>query len=252
MPPGRHPPIDILPLAQARQGVEVRQIFRLFRHTKKGRVRLGSVEVVTAADLVEDDANSAAVAEWKLGAAKAYRNVMVVTVGTGVGAGLILDGRLYRGSRWAGEFGHMVVLENGPACPCGNLGCLQMMSSGRTLDQFAKKHGLESAQSLASAAKNGDSWARDGLRATGHWLGLGIANVVNLLDLEAVVIGGGLSMLDDPWWSTIKRTFQTNLINADHREVEIRKAMLPSNAGLMGAIILARERLCDRDDVTDI
>lgn len=190
--------------------------------------------------IIEDDANAAALAEWKYGAGREYQNFMMMTVGTGVGAGLILDGRLHRGRHgWAGELGHVVVLPGGPACPCGHRGCLQTVASGRALERAGAERGLPDAEAVAAAARGGEGWAVEELAACGRWLGLAAANAVNLLDLEAVVVGGGLSTLGGPWWSAVGDTLRANLVNGEHRRVDLVKAALPETAGLWGAVGLA-------------
>jgi len=190
--------------------------------------------------VVEDDANAAALAEWTFGAAQGYQHVLVIMAGTGIGAGLILDGRLFRGRHgWAGELGHMIVLPDGPDCPCGHRGCLQTVASGRTLDRIAAARGLPGAAAVGDAATRGEAWAQAALADCGRWLGLATANVVNLLDLDAVVIGGGLIALGAPWWSALEAGLHSNLLNAAQRRVVLCRAALPDSAGLLGAVSLA-------------
>ena len=190
--------------------------------------------------VVEDDANAAALAEWTFGAGQGYRNVLVVMAGTGIGAGLILDGRLFRGRHgWAGELGHVVVLADGPECACGHRGCLQTVASGRALERAAAERGLVGAPAVTGAAERGEAWAVEVLAACGRWLGLAAANVVNLLDLEAVVVGGGLSALGAPWWPAVEEALRSNLLNAGHRSVALHRAALPDTAGVLGAVSLA-------------
>jgi glucokinase len=190
--------------------------------------------------VVEDDANAAALAEWAFGAGHSYQHLLVMMVGTGVGAGLILNGTLFRGRHgWAGELGHLIVDAEGPACPCGNRGCLQMLASGRALERLAAERGLPGAVAVTSAAEQGEAWALEALTTSGRWLGLAAANVVNLLDLEAVIIGGGLSGLGPPWWSTLDETLYAHLLNVNHRTVALHRAVLPDTAGLLGAAYLA-------------
>jgi len=193
---------------------------------------------------VEDDANAAALAEWAFGAGREYRHVLVMMVGTGVGAGLILNGSLFRGRHgWAGELGHLVVAPDGPACACGNRGCLQVMASGRVLDRLAAERGLSGAAAVVAAAERGEAWASEALSASGRWLGLAAANVVNLLDLEAVIIGGGLSGLGPPWWSTLDETLHAHLLNSSQRTIALHRSGLPDTAGLLGAARLAEQRI---------
>jgi len=192
--------------------------------------------------VIEDDANAAAMAEWAYGSGRGYRQLLVVMVGTGVGAGLILDGRLYRGGfGWAGELGHVTVSPDGPPCPCGKHGCLQTLASGRALERVATDRGLGAASAVTAAAELGEEWAQHALADCGRQLGLALANAVNLLDLEAVVVGGGLSVLGQTWWTGLERALRANLINRDHREVALLRAKLPDTAGLIGAALLARK-----------
>jgi glucokinase len=190
---------------------------------------------------VEDDANAAALAEWQSGAGRGYRNLLVMTAGTGVGCGLILDGALFRGSRgWAGELGHQVMLPDGAECPCGHRGCLQTLASGRALERVAATRNLPDAAALVLAAEEGQAWAAGAIAACGGWLGLAAANVVNLLDLEAVIVGGGLCSLPAAWWDALGERFDANLLNRTERRVVLRKATLTEGAGLAGATSLAR------------
>lgn len=189
---------------------------------------------------VEDDANTAALAEWQFGAGRGYRYLMVMMVGTGVGCGLILNGQLFRGQTgWAGELGHLVMLPEGMECPCGERGCLQTIASGRALDRVAVARGLPDARALVNASAEGEAWATEELAVCGSWLGLAAANVTNLLDLEAVIVGGGLSGLSAPWWNALTETFNAHLHNRDYRQVKLHKATLSEMAGLRGATSLA-------------
>jgi glucokinase len=189
---------------------------------------------------IEDDANAAALAEHIDGAARGFRDALVIMAGTGIGAGLILNGRLHRGRRgWAGELGHLTMQIDGPECACGRRGCLQMLASGRALERVAVAQGWPSAAALTRAAAHGEPAAVAAVADAGRWLGLAAANAVNLLDLEAVVIGGGLSALDDPWWSAIQTMLDAQVLNATHRPIILRKATLPDSAGLLGAMHLA-------------
>ncbi len=162
--------------------------------------------------------------------------------GTGIGAGLVLEGRLFRGRNgWAGEIGHVTVLPEGPACPCGKRGCLQVLSSGRALERVAAQHGLTNASQLAEAAARNERWAFEALASSGRWLGFALAGAVNLLDLELIVVGGGLSGLGDPWWSSIEQALRENTLNGKARQVRVVRAELPDTAGVLGAVALARE-----------
>jgi glucokinase len=190
--------------------------------------------------LIEDDGNAAALAEWAFGAGRGYHHGMVVMIGTGIGAGLILNDRLFRGSKgWAGELGHVTVEPDGPECPCGKRGCLQLLAGGRALDKLAVKRGLGGTNDLVIAANVGEHWAQEALKASGRWIGLALGSVVNLLDLEAIIVGGGLSRLGPPWWTTIEETLRREIFNSAHRGIVLSKALLPEECGLLGAITLA-------------
>lgn len=192
---------------------------------------------------IEDDANAAALAEATLGAGRSYTHLLVLTIGTGVGAGLILDKRLFRGRHgWAGELGHIVMQTDGPRCPCGKRGCLQMLASGRAFERLAAERGLRGGGvAVTNAALAGEAWAVEAVHACGRWLGLAVANAVDLLDLEAVVIGGGLGRQDAPLWRSLQETMQAHLLNAAHKQVALRGAELGEMAGLMGAVLIARQ-----------
>lgn len=209
------------------QGLSVRRVLE---------ARLGSpIEI-------EDDANAAALAEWHFGSGQGYRHLLVMMVGTGVGAGLILDGKLLRGRQgWAGELGHLVVQRDGPVCPCGHRGCLQMLASGRALERIAATHDFADVAALPALADQGVAWATRAIDECGIWLGLGAANVVNLLDLEAVVIGGGLTALGERWWAALEQTLDATILNAAQRSVSLHRAALSDTAGLLGAIELAHQ-----------
>jgi glucokinase len=193
---------------------------------------------------IEDDANAAALGEHRFGAGRGYRDLLVIMAGTGIGAGLILDGVLVRGRHgWAGELGHLILLPDGPACSCGRNGCLQALASGRALDRAAAERGLAGAPAVNQAAARGERWASEVVAACASWLGLAAANVATLLDLELVVVGGGLRALGSAWWTTMESSLHANGLNSDHHRVELRPTQLDDRAGLLGAGILAAESI---------
>ncbi len=156
---------------------------------------------------VENDANATALAEWKFGAGQGARNIVFLTMGTGIGGGLILDGRLYRGTNdLAGEIGHQTILMNGPRCGCGKRGCLEALASGPAIARLAResmrygrhKRVLALAGGRASditalhvveAAKAGDPFGISILEEAGTYMGVGIANVIQTLNPERVILG---------------------------------------------------------------
>ncbi|HZO88927.1 MAG TPA: ROK family protein [Chthonomonadaceae bacterium] len=157
--------------------------------------------------VVENDANATALAEWKFGAGRGARNLIFMTMGTGIGGGLILDGRLYRGTKdLAGEVGHQTILMNGPLCGCGKRGCLEALASGPAIARLAResmmygrhKRVLElaggkpaniTAAHVVEAAKEGDAFARQILQEAGTYMGVGIANLIQILNPERVILG---------------------------------------------------------------
>ncbi len=156
---------------------------------------------------VENDANATALAEWRYGAGKGTKNLIFLTVGTGIGGGLILDGRLYRGTNnLAGEIGHHTILMNGPLCGCGKRGCLEALASGPAIARLARESMMYgrhkrvlalaggivkniTATHVVEAAKEGDAFAIQVLEEAGTYLGIGIANLIQILNPEAVVLG---------------------------------------------------------------
>ncbi len=156
---------------------------------------------------VENDANATALAEWKFGAGKGTRNFVFLTMGTGIGAGLILDGRLYRGTNdLAGEIGHQTILMNGPLCGCGKRGCLEALASGPAIARLAREsmvYGRHkrvlalaggraadiTAAHVVQAANDGDPFARQILEEAGTYMGLGIANIIQMLNPERIALG---------------------------------------------------------------
>lgn len=157
--------------------------------------------------VVENDANATALAEWRFGAGRGAQNVVFLTMGTGIGGGLILDGRLYRGANdLAGEIGHQTVLMNGPVCGCGKRGCLEALASGPAIARLAREsmqYGRHrrvlalaggrpaaiTAEHVVTAAKEGDAFALQILEEAGTYMGVGISNLIQILNPQRVIIG---------------------------------------------------------------
>jgi glucokinase len=211
--------------------------------------------------VVENDANAAAWGEFQYGAGHDVDDLLLVTVGTGVGGGLVLDGSLYRGAFGVGaEIGHMRVVPDGILCGCGNRGCLEMYGSGSALVREVR--GAAMAGSLLAAdvldraggdplaitgplvtesARAGDPFAIEQLASLGRWLGEGIASLAAVLDPAVVVIGGGVSAADELLLDPIRDSFASQLTGRGHRPMlEIRRARLGNRAGLIGAADLTR------------
>ncbi|WP_232211510.1 MULTISPECIES: ROK family glucokinase [Nocardioides] len=209
--------------------------------------------------VVENDANAAAWGEFAFGAGKDVDDLLLVTVGTGVGGGIVLDGRLHRGAFGiAAEIGHLRVVRDGIPCGCGNLGCLEAYGSGTALVREARAAAQGgSARDLldraggdvaaitgpliTEAARAGDGFAIEQLTALGTWLGEGIASLAAVLDPAMVAIGGGVSEAGDLLLDPIRTAFGRQLTGRGHRPVaEVRQAELGTTAGLIGAADLAR------------
>jgi len=212
--------------------------------------------------IVENDANAAAWAEAKLGAARGQHHMILITVGTGIGAGMVLDGRLYRG-RWgsAGEPGHYRVVPDGRLCGCGNQGCWEQYASGNALvaeaRELARRAPSASVRLLqlaggtadridgpavTQAAREGDAGALSCFEIVGTWLGHGLADLAAILDPGCFVIGGGVSEAGEMLLGPARVAFEHSLTGRTHRQLaEIRPAELGPDAGLIGAADLARQ-----------
>ncbi|GAA2001309.1 MULTISPECIES: ROK family glucokinase [Nocardioides] len=211
--------------------------------------------------VIENDANAAAWGEFRFGAGHDVDDLLLVTVGTGVGGGLVLDGHLRRGAFGVGaEIGHMRVVPGGHLCGCGNYGCFEQYASGSALvreTRGAAAGGSLLARTLldraggaaeaitgpliTEAAREGDPFAVEQLADLGRWLGEGIASLTAVLDPAVVVIGGGVSEAGELLLGPIRQAFAANLTGRGHRpSLEIRKARLGNRAGLIGAADLAR------------
>lgn len=209
---------------------------------------------------LDNDANCAAHAESRLGAAREASSALVVTMGTGIGGALLLDGRLLRGANgMAGEFGHMQVVPDGRPCECGRAGCWEQYSSGNALVRFARARVVAEPTVLTdlcqgqpdqltgpmvtAAAEDGDLVARQAFASVGDWLGVGLAGLVAAFDPEVVVVGGGVSAAGDRLLDPARIALRRALVGAEHRAVpEIRVAHFGPEAGLVGAALLASER----------
>jgi glucokinase len=210
--------------------------------------------------VIENDANSAAWAEFRFGAAREQKVVVCVTLGTGIGGGLIIDGSVYRGAFGvACEYGHMTVVPDGRRCACGNRGCWEMYASGRALARDAKELAADSPVAAAgmidlagsvdelsgpvvtAAAQAGDAAATSICTTMGRWLGRGLANLAAVLDPSMFVIGGGVSAAGDILLKPAQEEFEHTLTGRGFRPTaKVTLAALGPEAGLVGAADLAR------------
>jgi glucokinase len=211
--------------------------------------------------ILDNDANSAAYGELQVGAARGQKEVFFITLGTGIGAGLIINGHIYRGAAgFAGEFGHMTIDPEGIECACGNIGCLETIASGpnivrrtrerlyrdrtSSLSRLAIPRDREfTAEDIARAAREGDEMAQLMLERTGMFLGIALAAVINLLNVEMVVMGGGVMDAGDLILKpTIKET-RRRAFPPSFNSCEIVIAKLGATAGMIGAALMARDQV---------
>lgn len=210
---------------------------------------------------LDNDANCATLGEWWCGAARGGRNVVGMTLGTGIGGGLILDGRLYHGAAdAAGEIGHTSIESNGRRCKCGNYGCLEAYCSGPAIAERARE-AMESEQSpmitalvngdmsrltahvVYEAARHGDPVARGVVRDTARFLGTGISNLINIFNPDTVVLAGGVTQageaLMDPLCAEVKRRAFKPAVDA----CRIVLGQLPVSAGVVGAVATFKQQV---------
>lgn len=217
-------------------------------------------ERIGAPLLVENDGNAAAWAEWRFGAARGEPVVVCVTLGTGIGGGLVVNGAVYRGAFGvACEYGHMTLVPDGRRCACGNRGCWEMYASGRALARDAQELAEESPAAAArllelagsaaaltgplvtAAAAAGDPAAQSICTTMGRWLGRGLANLAAVVDPSVFVIGGGVSEAGDLLLRPAREEFAHTLTGRGFRpQAAIVRADLGPDAGLVGAADLAR------------
>jgi glucokinase len=195
---------------------------------------------------VDNDANAAAIAEWRVGAARGAHDVVMLTLGTGVGGGLILGGKPYRGATGGGaELGHVVVEYDGPPCPCGGRGHLESFASGKAADGVARKlYGPESnARELVRRGRAGESEAVAALAAIGRRLGAAIGSFVNTFEPELIVIGGGFAASGDLVLAPAREDALREALPELRDGIRIVRAELGADAGVVGAGMIAYEAL---------
>jgi glucokinase len=208
--------------------------------------------------VLDNDAKAFALGEALFGAGQGARYMLGMVVSTGVGGGLVVEGRLFDGASGnAGHVGHVLVSKDGPRCYCGGHGCLTVYASGTGLAARAREaleQGIPSSlaalaieevtgQAVAEAAANADPLALDLMRSAGQALGMGIASAANLLDLDRVVIGGGVAQSGDLLFNPLKEELRRRATLAFSRDVEVRRAALGQEAGVIGAAALVFQGL---------
>jgi glucokinase len=209
---------------------------------------------------VDNDATCAVWGERRAGAGRGIDDLVLVTLGTGIGGGIVAGGRLQHGAHgFAGEPGHMIVDPDGPPCPCGRRGCWERYASGSGLGRLARDAAMAGqlgrvvelaggdadlvrGEHVTAAAREGDVGALAVLDRFGWWVALGVANLVNLLDPAAVVLGGGLVEMGDLLMDPVGRAFSELVMSGDQRpHVPLVPAQLGEHAGAVGAALLAAD-----------
>lgn len=203
---------------------------------------------------LNNDAELGALGEWAYGAGRGERNIAYIKVGSGVGAGLILNQQIYGGTTGAaGEIGHLTIDENGPLCNCGNRGCLESFAGGhaiarqgRSLAKSGKRTLLAdiplekiTAFEVAEAARRGDLHAQEILRRAGTYIGIAIAGLINLFNPSVVIIGGGVSQVGDILTAPIRQAVRERAMSASEQSVRITTGMLGRRSVLIGATVQA-------------
>jgi glucokinase len=209
---------------------------------------------------LDNDARCATLGEHWRGAARGVKNVLGMTIGTGIGGGLILDGKLYHGaSDVAGEIGHMTIDSTGRRCTCGNYGCLEAYASGPAIAERAREalEGNEdsmlpslvsgevkniTAQTVFEASKKGDAVAREVVRDTARFLGTGISNLINIFNPDMVVIAGGVTQAGDALFEPLRAEVRRRAFKPAVDACQIVPGALPLSAGMVGAVATFKQR----------
>ncbi|MBA7660743.1 Glucokinase [subsurface metagenome] len=207
-----------------------------------------------------NDASAAALGEHHFGVGRGVNNLVLLTLGTGIGGGIIINGELYSGPCGsAGEIGHATIDVNGPRCSCGNVGCLEILASGTAVAQEAirrisqgersslteivdGKAGNITAEAVGVAAQNGDSLALEVISKAATYLGVAMVNLVNIFNPEMIIIGGGMAQMGDLLLDTARQVVKERAFPLSSQAVRIVTAQLGDNAGVLGAAVFARQQ----------
>jgi len=201
-----------------------------------------------------NDATIAALGEWHFGLKREVANLIYITISTGIGGGIIANGKLYTGACGAaGEIGHMIIDVNGPLCSCGNIGCWEALASGTALAREAAKQIAEGAEtSIAEltggdiskidarivflAAKQGDELAKELISRLGYYFGIGLVNLVNIFNPELILVGGGVAKMGDLLFQPAIKVVRERAFDTLANTVEIKPAILGDDSGVLGAV----------------
>ncbi|MGI6365198.1 MAG: ROK family protein [Bacillota bacterium] len=209
---------------------------------------------------LDNDVRVAALGELSQGKAKGCKDFIYLTVGTGIGSGIFIDGRLLRGPRWsAGEVGHMILDPQGPHCTCGRQGCLEALASATAIAREGRAAAAANPASLLNtlagspeeidaakvfeAASAGDPAASQVVDTAMNWLGIGVANLINIFNPRLVVIGGGVSLAGEQLLAPVRAQVQRYCMEVQKETVTVTTSALDDSAGVAGALELARRRL---------
>jgi glucokinase len=203
---------------------------------------------------LDNDANLGALGEWVFGAGRGEKNIVFIKVGSGIGAGLIINKQIFGGTTGsAGEIGHLTIDENGPLCTCGNRGCLEAFAGGHAIELQAQKL-VESGKrtllsdsksktinvrEVAEAARRGDLAAQEILHRSGTFIGIAVAGLINLVNPSVVIIGGGVAEVGDLLTAPIRKVVRERSLRASEHAVKITTAMLGRRSSLIGAMVQA-------------
>lgn len=204
---------------------------------------------------ITNDANAAAVGEKMFGAGRGVQDFVYLTISTGIGGGIILDGKLFLGSTFgAGEVGHTVIVPEGEKCGCGNRGCLEAYASGTAIAQFVHReisqgkksivqqlagaHHKITAEVIAAAAKRKDSLGLEAYRRAGNFLGIGLANLINVLNPELLILGGSVMKSSNLFWGPMRRSLKQHAWPTLYQGCRVVKTKLRDKVGDLGALAL--------------
>jgi len=216
-------------------------------------IRLGNILKKEFAKPVRvlNDVNAILLGEWQSGAGKGKKDVFLFTLGTGVGGAAVCEGKLLFGATgFAGEFGHTTIKYNGPRCLCKNYGCLERYVGARYIVNLAKekirkkssalkKYKVLTPKIIADEAKKGDDVAKEVYSKIGYYIGVGISNIINLLDPEVIIISGGIAKAGRALFEPVRRTVAERVVGNEYRSYKILPAALGDDAGILGAAYFA-------------
>lgn len=206
--------------------------------------------------ILENDANAAALAEHLFGAGKDAKHMVYLTISTGIGGGVIINNQILHGTAGCGgEIGHHTILLDGPICGCGNQGCLETLASGTALGRYGREaveNGLKTLMKdlvneideidgtvVTKAAKAGDKIALDIVNRVAEYIGIGIANMINIFNPEKVILGGGVTSAGDLFYDGIVKTVEARALSTPRKLCKIVFSELKSDVGVLGAIAVA-------------